>query len=169
MFTYVTLGTNDLARAMRFYDAVLAELGLARCDLSAEPDWNGWAGWGTYEQSGKVQLALWVCGPQDGKAATAGNGTMVALGAKVGIQSGKRMWSRLPMAEPRKASQDCGISTTPTSTLRTSATRMETNSPSFVGGSFKSLTANAQHQLEYGFTSPMTSDPSFQQTAFGCR
>jgi catechol 2,3-dioxygenase-like lactoylglutathione lyase family enzyme len=82
MFTYVTLGTNDLARAVRFYDAVLAELGLSRCNTSAEPDWSEWAGWGTYEQFGLFELALWVCRPQNGKPATAGNGTMVALGAK---------------------------------------------------------------------------------------
>jgi len=30
MFTYVCLGTNDLGRATRFYDATLAALGLRR-------------------------------------------------------------------------------------------------------------------------------------------
>ena len=30
MIGYVTLGTNNLARAARFYDAVAAELGLGR-------------------------------------------------------------------------------------------------------------------------------------------
>lgn len=30
MFSHVTLGSNDLARAIPFYDAVLATLGLAR-------------------------------------------------------------------------------------------------------------------------------------------
>jgi catechol 2,3-dioxygenase-like lactoylglutathione lyase family enzyme len=81
MFAYVTLGTNDRERAVRFYDAVLAELGLARCDTSAEPDWNDWVGWGSYEDSGQVELALWLCSPYDGRPASAGNGTMVALRA----------------------------------------------------------------------------------------
>lgn len=47
MFTYVTLGTTDLERSARFYDAVLGALGLTRCDTSAEQDWDGWIGWGT--------------------------------------------------------------------------------------------------------------------------
>ena len=82
MFTYVCFGTNDLARSTLFYDTVLSQLGLSRCDTSAEPDWDEWVGWGTYEQSGLFELALWICRPQNGQPATAGNGTMVALRAK---------------------------------------------------------------------------------------
>ncbi|WP_326540996.1 VOC family protein [Pseudorhodoferax sp.] len=81
MFTYVCLGTNQLARACRFYDAVLAPLGLSRCDTSQEPDWEGWAGWGTYGQEGRAEVALWLCEPFNGAPATSGNGTMVALRA----------------------------------------------------------------------------------------
>jgi len=81
MFTYVCFGTNHLERAIRFYDAVLGELGLGRCDTSGEPNWKGWAGWGTYLDHGAQEIALWVCEPFDGKPATAGNGTMVALQA----------------------------------------------------------------------------------------
>lgn len=81
MFNYLSLGTNDLERAVRFYDAVLAPLGLERCDTSGESSWDGWAGWGTYQNRGAVELALWLCKPFDGAAATAGNGTMVALRA----------------------------------------------------------------------------------------
>jgi catechol 2,3-dioxygenase-like lactoylglutathione lyase family enzyme len=43
MFTYICLGTNDLERSCRFYDAVMGTLGLSRCDLSGEPNWEGWA------------------------------------------------------------------------------------------------------------------------------
>jgi catechol 2,3-dioxygenase-like lactoylglutathione lyase family enzyme len=82
MFSYASLGTNDLKRAARFYDATMATLGYARCDVSGEPNWDGWIGWGTYEQHGATELALWVCRPFDGKPATVGNGTMVALVAK---------------------------------------------------------------------------------------
>jgi catechol 2,3-dioxygenase-like lactoylglutathione lyase family enzyme len=82
MFTYVCLGTNDLECAIRFYDAALGALGLERCDTSGETSWNGWAGWGTYRNHGAQEVALWLCEPFDGKQATAGNGTMVALHAK---------------------------------------------------------------------------------------
>ena len=34
MFTYVCLGTNNLERAGRFYDAALGALGISRCDTS---------------------------------------------------------------------------------------------------------------------------------------
>lgn len=82
MFTYITLGSNDLARSAKFYDATLGALGLKRCDISDESDWEDWVGWGTYEDHGATELALWVCKPFDGSAATVGNGTMVALRAK---------------------------------------------------------------------------------------
>jgi catechol 2,3-dioxygenase-like lactoylglutathione lyase family enzyme len=81
MFTYVCLGTNDPARAARFYDAVLGALGLSRCDTSAEGDWDEWPGWGLYENEGAQELALWLCRPFNGQPASAGNGTMVALKA----------------------------------------------------------------------------------------
>lgn len=81
MFTYVCLGTDDLARAARFYDAALGALGLQRCDTSDEPEWDGWIGWGTYEAQGAREVALWLCRPFDGGAAGVGNGTMVALRA----------------------------------------------------------------------------------------
>jgi predicted lactoylglutathione lyase len=38
-------------------------------------------GWGTYKNGGAQELALWLYKPFDGRAATAGNGTMVALQA----------------------------------------------------------------------------------------
>ncbi|MEF7613880.1 VOC family protein [Aquincola sp. MAHUQ-54] len=80
MFTYVCLGTRDIDRATAFYDAALGALGLQRCDTSEEGD-DGWIGWGTYAERGAVQVALWVCTPFDGRPATPGNGTMVALRA----------------------------------------------------------------------------------------
>ena len=82
MFTYVCIGTNDIARASRFYDATLGALGLSRCNTMDESDWDGWVGWGTYEDHGAREIALWLCQPFDGKPATVGNGTMVALRAK---------------------------------------------------------------------------------------
>lgn len=81
MFIYVCLGTKDLEQACRFYDPVLGALGLSHCDTSQEPDWQGWAGWGIYEQGGKSEDAMWLCEPFNGASATSGNGTMVALQA----------------------------------------------------------------------------------------
>jgi catechol 2,3-dioxygenase-like lactoylglutathione lyase family enzyme len=82
VFAYICLGTNDMERSCRFYDAVMATLGHARCDTSAEAGWEDWAGWGIYADEGRRQDALWVCRPFDRDAATSGNGTMVALRAK---------------------------------------------------------------------------------------
>jgi catechol 2,3-dioxygenase-like lactoylglutathione lyase family enzyme len=72
MIGYATLGTNDLPRAAAFYDALLAELGARRL-------WEFERGisWGIAED--KPSLAIMK--PFDGKAATVGNGVMVALAA----------------------------------------------------------------------------------------
>ena len=70
MIGYVTLGTNDLTRAGKFYDALLAELGGKRQMQSDRLiSWSG----------GQGQPGLGVIKPNDGKAATSGNGTMVSL------------------------------------------------------------------------------------------
>jgi len=79
MFTYICFGTNDLQTAARFYDATMGALGHGRCDVEDKPEWDGWIGWGTYRDGGAQEIALWVCQPFDGKPATVGNGTMVAL------------------------------------------------------------------------------------------
>lgn len=82
MFTYVCLGTNDIARAAAFYDAVLGTLGHSRCNVADEPDWDGWVGWGTYENQGAKEVALWLCEPFNGHAAAPGNGGMVSFKAE---------------------------------------------------------------------------------------
>jgi predicted lactoylglutathione lyase len=69
MIGYVTLGTNDLKRGAAFYDALFAELGARRTMNS-----DRMVGWG---KAGAPMLALAV--PFDGKKATVGNGTMIAL------------------------------------------------------------------------------------------
>ena len=70
MIGYVTLGTNDLPRAAAFYDALLGEIGAKRF-MEAER-FIAWA-------VSPTQPSLGVIKPYDGKAATVGNGTMVAL------------------------------------------------------------------------------------------
>lgn len=70
MIGYVTMGTNDLARAVEFYDALFSELGAGR--FMQEETFVAWA-----VAPDKPSFA--VCRPYDGNAATVGNGTMVAL------------------------------------------------------------------------------------------
>lgn len=81
MFTYVCLGCDDLQRSVPFYDAALGALGLSRCNTDTESDWDGWVGWGTYEDDGRQEVALWLCQPFDGRPASTGNGNMIALKA----------------------------------------------------------------------------------------
>ena len=70
MIGYVTLGTNDLQKAVAFYDALLAEIGAGR--FMEEETFVAWA-------VAPDKPAISVCKPYDGNAATVGNGTMVAL------------------------------------------------------------------------------------------
>ncbi|MFN7399075.1 MAG: VOC family protein [Sandaracinobacter sp.] len=72
MIGYVTLGTNDLPRAAKFYDALAAEMGVPRM-----MEFDGFIAWGTADGPAGVALTK----PFDGKTATVGNGVMVALQA----------------------------------------------------------------------------------------
>ncbi len=74
MIDYVTLGTNDIERAMAFYDVVLPILGHGRFSLR-----GGWAGYGPNGR--KEPPVLWLCPPFNGAPATPGNGTMVSFTA----------------------------------------------------------------------------------------
>ena len=73
MIGYVTLGTNDLPRAVRFYDSLLKEIGASR--FMETDTFIAWA-------VAPDKPALSVTKPFDGNAATVGNGVMVALAVK---------------------------------------------------------------------------------------
>lgn len=74
MLIYATLGTNDMARAVAFYEALCGALGIARLpDAEEDP---GWAFWGKDYDEG---FSLCLCTPFDGRPATPGNGTMLAF------------------------------------------------------------------------------------------
>ncbi|MFN3748390.1 MAG: VOC family protein [Sphingorhabdus sp.] len=73
MIGYVTLGTNDLARAAKFYDAIAAEL-----DTPRMMEFDGFIAWG--KPGGAAGIGLTK--PFDGNPATVGNGVMVALEAR---------------------------------------------------------------------------------------
>lgn len=70
MIGYVTLGTNDLDRAGRFYDALLGEIGAKR--MMQTERFVMWS-----VAPGKPALGVFI--PYDGKPASSGNGAMVAL------------------------------------------------------------------------------------------
>lgn len=72
MIGYVTIGTNDLARAERFYEALLAELGAKRVMANDRM---------RFYSAGRGQPMIAICTPADGNKATVGNGMMVALAA----------------------------------------------------------------------------------------
>ncbi|RLE29965.1 MAG: VOC family protein [Acidobacteria bacterium] len=71
MIGYVTMGTNDLKRAVAFYDELFTVLGAGRF-MEIEDRFVAWA-------VSPGQPAISVTKPHDGNAATVGNGMMVAL------------------------------------------------------------------------------------------
>lgn len=73
MIGYVTLGTNDLEKAAKFYDALASEMGVGRM-----MDTDQFIAWG--EMGGAPGIA--ASRPFDGQAASVGNGVMVALEVK---------------------------------------------------------------------------------------
>lgn len=71
VFTHVTVGTNDLEKARKFYDEVLGQIGLKRiADLGD----NG-SIWGVDKPS------FFVLKPANGQPATVGNGGTVSFEA----------------------------------------------------------------------------------------
>ena len=75
MFSHVTIGARDLDRAGRFYDAVLAPLGLTRRLVA--PDGGPPALCWVSERTPLPRFYVYI--PSDGMPATVGNGSMVAF------------------------------------------------------------------------------------------
>ncbi len=74
MILYITLGSNDLVRSAKFYDAALAPLGYKR--LVTKDDEIGYGVEGDHRQ-----CRLWIVAPYLKLPATWGNGTLLALTA----------------------------------------------------------------------------------------
>jgi predicted lactoylglutathione lyase len=70
MIGYITLGTRDLQKAVAFYDKLFEDLGAGR--FMQNDRFVAWA-------VAPDKPAFSVCLPYDGREATAGNGTMIAL------------------------------------------------------------------------------------------
>ena len=72
IFSHVTIGANDIAKAKAFYDALLKPLGLVR-----RADYPDAAAYGKADGP----MPFWVVRPLDKNPATAGNGITIGLEA----------------------------------------------------------------------------------------
>ena len=69
MFSHITIGSNDLERSTKFYDAVMSALGHDRF----------YSGDGIIGYGKPADNQTWIVRPFDGRAATIGNGTHIAF------------------------------------------------------------------------------------------
>ena len=74
MLGYVMVGTNDLARATKFYDATLEPLNLVQVECL--DIYTAYA-----PKDARDDIKLYVTKPFDQETATVGNGSMIALKA----------------------------------------------------------------------------------------
>ena len=70
MIGYVTLGTNNFTQAAKFYDELMASIGATR--FMQDDSFIAWA-------ISPETPGLSIIKPHNGKAATVGNGTMIAI------------------------------------------------------------------------------------------
>ncbi|MEX0807464.1 MAG: VOC family protein [Dongiaceae bacterium] len=75
MLAYIMVGTSNLKRAAKFYDAALAPLGLA--PAGGNDRYIGYA-----PKNTPAKAKFFVTKPYNKKPATFGNGTMISLEAK---------------------------------------------------------------------------------------
>ena len=72
---FVMVGTNDLEKSSKFYDVVLAHLGLKKVTITER-----YIGYGHSSEDDGVKF--YITKPHNKENATVGNGTMVALSAE---------------------------------------------------------------------------------------
>jgi len=75
LLAYIMVGTSNIKRSAKFYDAALAPLGLVQTGAS-----KTYLGYGPKNAPTKTQF--YVTKPYNKKPATFGNGTMISLAAK---------------------------------------------------------------------------------------
>jgi len=75
MYSHTTLGTNDIRRAVAFYDPLLAKLGVTRQESDLE---RGYAG---YAAGPDTTPQFWILRPINHEDATVGNGVTIAFEA----------------------------------------------------------------------------------------
>ena len=71
---FVMVGTNDLGKSKKFYDAILVHLGLKKVTITER-----YIGYG--HSDGDLAVKFYITKPHNKETATFGNGTMVALSA----------------------------------------------------------------------------------------
>tara|TARA_B100001123_G_C14883251_1_gene856827 strand:- start:368 stop:754 length:387 start_codon:yes stop_codon:yes gene_type:complete len=69
---FIMVGTNDLERSSKFYDAILVHLGMKRISVTER-----YIGYG--HSSDAQDVKFYITKPYNKETATVGNGTMVAL------------------------------------------------------------------------------------------
>ena len=112
MIGYLTIGTNDLAKAGDFYDELFAAIGANR--VMTDERMLGW-GWSPEE------TMFSVLKPYDGAAATVGNGVMIALNVKTPAavealyEKALALGAARPPSEPSTSSFESTSSTLATS------------------------------------------------------
>ena len=72
---FVMVGTNDLDKSSKFYDAILVHLGMKRVSITER-----YIGYG--HSSDDLGVKFYITKPHNKEAANVGNGTMVALSAE---------------------------------------------------------------------------------------
>ncbi len=72
---FVMVGTNDLEKSSKFYDAILVHLGMKRVTITER-----YIGYGHSSEDSGVKF--YITKPHNKENANAGNGTMVALSAE---------------------------------------------------------------------------------------
>ena len=72
---FVMVGTNDLDKSSKFYDAILVHLGMKRVSITER-----YIGYG--HSSDYLEVKFYITKPHNKETATVGNGTMVALSAE---------------------------------------------------------------------------------------
>jgi len=72
---FVMVGTNDLEKSSKFYDAILIHLGMKRVTITER-----YIGYGHSSEDSGVKF--YITKPHNKENANAGNGTMVALSAE---------------------------------------------------------------------------------------
>ncbi|MBY5813011.1 VOC family protein [Rhizobium leguminosarum] len=97
MIHHVSVGTNDVARSKRFYDAVLPIVGIVPM---AEDEGGLGYGSGTFHFSVQV--------PIDGKPATVGNGTHIAFAVEDRSMVNRFYAAALNMVAATMALLGCG-------------------------------------------------------------
>ena len=72
---FVMVGTNDLEKSKKFYDAILVHLGLKKVTITER-----YIGYG--QSDGDFAVKFYITKPHDKKNASVVNGTMIALSAE---------------------------------------------------------------------------------------